>query len=222
MIDRAYLETHYQGILERNEEKILAGGTVDPRLTDAAVDVRFALVLLLRISNVVGKKVQEVCEELRAVEPDLYLYPQSDYHITVMDLLKGEAGRTLPENLEAYKRAIAACTGKIGPFWIKFDGLTASDGAVMVRGYYEEELQNLRVMLREELGRQGLDLQERYETISSHITIARVQKPLINPQKLIAFVEKPHPFGIMQVTEVELCFHNWYDTKKQTICKYEL
>lgn len=222
MIDRAQMEAHYQGILDRNEEKILAGGSVDPRLMDAAADNRMAMVLLIRIGGEVRNRIAQVTKELQKMEPGLYVYPETDYHITVMDLLKGEEGRELPAHLETYEKCISRCVGEIEPFWINFDGLTMSDGAVMVRGFYEEELQMLRESLRKSLREEGLELQERYETISSHITIARVKEKIADPEKLLAYVKEPHHFGILQVPEIELSFHNWYDTKKACIEKYDL
>ena len=42
-------------------------------------------------------QIEEFMKELQEIEPDLYYYPGHDFHITVMDILRGEKGRTVPE-----------------------------------------------------------------------------------------------------------------------------
>ena len=31
------------------------------------------------------------------------------------------------------------------------------------------------------------------------------------------YIEKPHSFGTMTVKNMEISFHNWYDTRKQLL-----
>lgn len=133
-----------------------------------------ALVLLIRINNNIANEIEKCISEIKIIEPDLYFYPKQDFHITVMDILKGEANRSLPDNINKYRECVFACAKEISPFKIDFHGLTASDNAIMVRGYYEYALQKFREELRMKLKHNGLKLEERYETISSHITIARI------------------------------------------------
>ena len=68
----------------------------------------------------------------------------------------------------------------------------------------------------------NLKLEERYKTISSHITIARLKNKLNNPEKFISFVEQKNYFGKMKVESIELCYHNWYDTQKQVLLNIKL
>ena len=109
------------------------------------------------------------------------------------------------------------CSKGIPPFNIEFDGLTASDNAVMVRGYYDDQLQIFRQRLRDMLGQRGLLLEERYKTISSHVTISRLYDQYQNSEKLLDYIETPRSFGTMTVKNMEISFHNWYDTRKETL-----
>ena len=72
-------------------------------------------------------------------------------------------------------------------------------------------------------GTNNLKLEERYKTISVHITIARIKDKLKNPEKYISFIEneKDTNFGKMKVESMELIFHNWYDTKKQILTRVD-
>ncbi len=92
----------------------------------------------------------------------------------------------------------------------------------MVKGYYEYELQKFREIFRKSLKEKGLKLEERYETISFHITIARILEKVKNPKNLIRFIEEERKFGIIEVDSLELSFHNWYDTKKKVLANLKL
>ena len=221
-MDRAFLDNHYNSILYANRAKILAGGNGDPFLKKAPTDNRMSLVVLIRISSDVAEKINGCIHELKGIEPDLYYYPAKDFHITVIDVLKGEEGREIPSNIAEYIRCIEECSKSISPFKIEFDGLTASDNAVLVRGYYEDQLLTFREKLREQLRQRGLALEERYKTISSHVTIARLHSKFQSPEKLLEYIEKPRVFGTLTVSNMEISFHNWYDSQKEVLSVVEL
>ena len=225
MINKDFLKEHYNNIFIKNKEKICQGGVKDELLSNVQNDERMSIVLLIRISPNISANIEKCINKLKEIESDsMYFYPSSDFHITVIDILKGEIGRKIPENINDYINCINECAKQIKPFEIEFEGLTASDNAVLVKRFYDNELQKFRELLRENLSKNNLKLEERYKTISSHITIARNKDKLKNPEKLISFIENEskNNFGKMKVDSLELCFHNWYDTKKQAIAKINL
>ena len=225
MINKDFLKEHYNNIFIKNKEKICQGGVKDDLLSNVQNDERMSIVLLIRISPNISANIEKCINKLKEIESDsMYFYPSSDFHITVIDILKGEIGRNIPENINDYINCINECAKQIKPFEIEFEGLTASDNAILVKGFYDNELQKFRELLRESLSKNNLKLEERYKTISSHITIARNKDKLKNPEKLISFIENEskNNFGKMKVDSFELCFHNWYDTKKQAIAKINL
>ena len=183
----------------------------------ALTDNRMSLVVLIRISYDVTEKINSCIRDLKDIEPDLYFYPAEDFHITVMDILKGEEGRVIPPNITEYIRCIEECSKSISPFKIEFNGLTASDNAILVRGYYDDQLMVFRQKLRDLLKQGGLPLEERYKTISSHVTIARLHSKFQNPDKLLDYIEKPRVFGTMAVSNFEISFHHWHDTQKEVL-----
>ena len=221
-MDRSFLDNHYDSILTANREKILAGGVGDVLLERVLTDSRMSLVVLIRIPLNVAEKINSCIDDLKGIEPNLYYYPVKDFHITVMDVLKGEEGRRIPQNITEYIRCIEECSKEISPFKIRFDGLTASDNAILVRGYYDDQLMVFRQKLRDMLKQRGLLLEERYKTISSHATIARLHSKYQNPERLLDYIEKPRSFGTMTVSSMEISFHNWYDTRKEVLSAIEL
>ena len=176
-----------------------------------------SLDILIRMTPYISDKIEKCIFELKNIEPDLYYYPNTDFHVTVLDILKAESNRKIPNNLEEYIECIKKCVSGIKPFKIEFNGLTASDNAIMIKGYYEYELQKFRESLRKLLREKRLDFEERYETISCHITIGRILDKINKPIDLIKYIEQDRMFGIMEINSFELCFHNWYDTKKNIL-----
>lgn len=220
--DRNFLREHYDSILQKNYKILLAGGNGRIDFTDFVDNNVRSLVVLVRLAQDVGQRISECIESLKKIEPDMYFYPQKDFHVTVLDVLKGEAGRQIPENISQYIEAVRECAKSIEPFEIEFDGLTASDNAVMVRGFYEPQLQILRENLRHELRVRNLILDERYETFSSHVTIARLCDKYSEPARILSFVNTPVSFGKMRVKSLEISFHSWCDSKKKVLCELPL
>ena len=216
------LDEHYNKIFLQNRQKLLSGGIGDPFLTAPEADTRMALALLIRIGPEVSANISRYLEELKKAEPGLYYYPDEDFHITVMDILRGEPGRKIPERIDDYIRCVRSCAAGIRPFQITLDGAAASDNAVMIKGYYEEELERLRVSLRKELAEQGLLLEERYQTFSAHVTAVRIPKRLEHAAEFLSHIETERAFGQMKAEALELVFHNWYDSKKTVLDRVKL
>ena len=90
------------------------------------------------------------------------------------------------------------------------------------KGYYEDHLLIFREKLRGMLKLKGLLLEERYKTVSSHVTIARLYNKFQNAEKLLEYIERPRSFGTMTVQNMEISFHNWYDTRTEILSTIEL
>ena len=180
------LKKHYQNIFDQNKEILLQGGKGDEYLLEQDKDTRMALTLIIRVKECT-EQIEAYLGKLKEIEPDLYYYPKSDLHITVLDILRGIPNRQLPDNLKDYVACIEECAKKVQPFDIMLQGTTLSDNAVLINGYYEEGLEKMRQILRKNLRENSLELEERYETFSSHVSVARIKSNLKKPD---AFVEK--------------------------------
>lgn len=216
------LDALYQGLFEQSRETILHGGKGDDYLAFPDTDTRMSLSLLIRIGSSVSGRVAEYLEELKTVEPELYYYPAEDFHITVMDILRGIPNRPIPENIADYAACAKKCAEETAPFRIRFDGLTMNDNVVMVKGYYEEALETFRRRFRQALKENGLSLEERYETYSAHISVVRIPVRLRHPERFVERIAERRDFGEVDVSSFELTFHNWYDSKKKCLSKIEL
>lgn len=216
------LKEHYDHIFEQNKDILLKGGHGDSFLLSPKTDARMAVALLIRAKGEVSEKIADYLQEMKKTEPELYYYPPQDFHITVLDILRGKPYRTLPENIEDYITCIQECADKVKPFCIDLKGVTASDNAVLICGYYEYGLEEIRQSVRKALSERNLILEERYQTISAHITVARISQRLNHQQQFLHQIKKEIRFGKMEVDSLELTFHNWYDSKKTKLSDIHL
>ena len=215
------LEKHYQNIFDQNKEILLQGGKGDEYLLHPDTDTRMALTLVIRVKECT-EQIEAYLGKVKEIEPDLYYYPKTDLHITVLDILRGVPNRQLPDNLDDYVACIEACAKKVQPFDIMLQGTTLSDNAVLINGYYEEELEKMRQLLRKNLWESHLELEERYETFSSHVSVARIKSCLSNPNEFVESTITDVIFGKIHVDEMEMVFHDWYDSKKQVVAQIKL
>lgn len=216
------LSNHYKKIYEQNKEKLLQGGTGDAYLITPETDTRMSIALVIRIDRQVSNEIKKYLEEVRRTEPNLYFYPEEDMHITVLDILRGAPDRKIPENIQEYIRCVEECAKEIRAFHIDFEGVTASDNALLVCGYYEPELEKLRKLIRCSLVNENLLFEERYKTFSAHITVARIPQKLDRPAEFAKLDQGQRKFGTSEITSLELVYHNWYDSVKTTLAKFEL
>ena len=169
------LDDLYASIRAKGMDAFLAGGAVDDWLNHPDADTRMAVALVIRPAEAVRQRIRCTLDRLQADFPELYCYPASDLHITVLDILRGRPGleKPSPALLAQYNACLCSAAVQLPAFSIQFRGLTLSDGAIMVKGYDDGGLEALRSSLRPALRAAGLPLEERYETFSCHITAAR-------------------------------------------------
>lgn len=208
------INAFYKNIYLQNKELLLKGGSIDKYLLPDILDKRMSLVLLIRIPPEISEEIKKYITNIKKIEPNLYYYPEKDFHITVMSILKGRQNRRIPINIDEYVQCIGECVNEISPFYIEFRGMTASDNAAMITGYYESDLEKLRKLLREKISNKQLIIEEKYKTFSSHITVIRMPCHLTKPKDFTQYIETENYFGCMKVEQIQLVFHNCYDSSK--------
>lgn len=203
---------------------------VDRVLAARLSDRRRGMTLIARPSANVRKKVLAFLHELRRLEPDQYYYSAADLHLTILSPFTAtiEHERFFAQT-EKYLAAVDSAVRKAGPMRIQFAGVTASAGAILIQGFFEnEELNDLRDNLRQQLRARrltgGLDVRYRLET--AHMTVARFRAPLCNSKKFAAALEaaRQRPFGVTNIRSLSLVKNDWYMTHKtlETIRRYRL
>lgn len=210
------LTGHYNEIWNRAVKAFENGQfEVDP-LIHSAADTRYGITLLVRPSEQVAKRIFNVLEKLKSIEPDLYYYPECDLHVTVLSVISCCSGFSVSEiNPDEYVRLIRSVVQSVTPFEIRFRGITASPSCLLVQGFPEDgQLKRMRDKLRSELIRSGLrhSIDQRYYIRTAHMTVARFsQKPSAGERfvRKVATLRGAY-FGSCTVHELELVTNDWY------------
>ncbi|TCL74265.1 A-kinase anchor protein AKAP7 [Hydrogenispora ethanolica] len=217
------LETLYTTINLEGMEAIRSGQEkIDPHLNNLGQDKRLGLTLLITIKGEITQGFQFLTEEIQKIESEQYFYPETDLHITILDLISATESfekndAMIRESIKVVQNAMKG----LSPFDVQFNGIIASNAAILVKGYDDGGLQKLRRRTRKTASEYGIILKERYQSISAHSTIVRFKKALKNREQLSAVLQQYHDFdmGVMKVNELELVVHDWYNRKKDSVRK---
>lgn len=213
---RVDLHTHYEKMYLDAREKIAAERYTLDELIDSGTDKRFGLTLVARPPQHVLYEIFSFLETAKQLEPEQYFYPAEDVHLTVLSVVSCFDGFRLDKiTVNDYVDVINKCTTHFGAFNIDFTGVTASPGAVMLRGIPAgDALNGLRDVLRKEFKSSGLfhTIDKRYTIFTAHSTVLRFRKPLRDHQKFLSLLEKfrYHSFGSFHIARVDLVFNDWY------------
>ncbi|WP_337966683.1 mutarotase [uncultured Flavobacterium sp.] len=217
------LQEHYNELYKKSSEAILAGNyKLDSQINDKS-DLRFGITLLIRPSETIKANILFFLNELKAIDPLQYYYPDSDIHITVMSIISCYEGFSLNKiTIADYVEIIKKSLIDVNEIKIKFQGITASPSALMIQGFpTDESLNNLRDKLRKNFKQSTLQqsIDSRYAISTAHSTVLRFQEKLQNPKQLIDVAEKfrDFDFGEFKVENIELVYNDWYQREENTI-----
>jgi 2'-5' RNA ligase len=187
---------------------------VDPHLRHKDEDRRRGLSLILRPEGEAVLAFEALVRELRQIEPHQYFYERRDYHVTVLSPLTATVDyQSVPEQLEAYVRAIARAAARQIPLKIDFHGITATPEAVMIQGFPANDCVNqFRECLRQEWAVDQLPLQQRYPPRAAHVTLMRFARPCDHLPALADYLRsvRDRVFGACSFAKVELVENDWY------------
>lgn len=214
------LNALYENMAARGACSIQEGGAIDQFLAHPEQDSRMGVSLVFRVPDFVKTSILKKMKDIEQCAPELYYYPPTDFHVTVLDLQRARPGLMCsPELAGRYTEAIRHAAKGIGPFDVRFCGIVASDSAVLVKGYYDPAFEVLRQNLRAILRQSDLPLDERYETFSCHVTIVRFPCKIKSPFAFSDVISNlaNSDFGKFTVDSIQLVYHNWYDSRKEIL-----
>ena len=214
------LKKHYDTLYKESIEKIVADNYHIDTQIDSISDNRFGLTLIIRPDLQTKNTIQHFLNELKAIDPDQYYYPNSDIHITVMSIIScydnfDLASISIPDYVAIIEKSLV----NIRDIEINFQGVTASPSAIMLQGFTNtNSLNDLRNNLRTQFKDSGLEqsIDKRYSIQTAHSTVVRFRKPFSNKEKLLAILEKYRDFnfGKFKVDNYYLVYNDWYQREK--------
>lgn len=218
----AVLEEHYQCLWRNAIESFKSGRVeIDANLLSKRGDLRRGMTLVIRPHQRVVRQISLLLSELAAVEPNQYFYGSSEFHITLLSLFTAtENYQPYYDKQSSYLRAVDKVLSQARPFTIRFDGITASPGAIMVQGFPEDDaLNQLRDCLRRELINEQLGggLDRRYKIKTAHITVFRFQSQPKDTKQFLRILNKfrLYDFGTIKVESIQMVKNDWYMSEKE-------
>ena len=193
---RTGLRQRYDRLWSATVERIRAGTVdTDPVLAAGIPDRRRGLTLIARPSPHVRRRVAAFLDQLREIEPDQHYYAPSELHVTVLSLFTATVDHEpLLAQTERYVSAVDSVLREVAPIRIGFTGVTATAGAIMIQGFFDDDTLNdvrdsLRHQLRAHALSEGVDGRYRLET--AHATVARFRARLRDGARLAAMLDAP-------------------------------
>lgn len=208
----------YRELFEESVSAIAEGKVITDPLIDDPNDDRRGITVLARPSRSVCEKIAVFQNALSRTDQHQYAQPSSDLHLTVLSLISCYTGFSLNDiTVPDYVKIIADSLGDIGPFTVRFRGITASKDAVLIQGFPEDDtLETVRDRIRTNLKKSTLQhtLDSRYTIRTAHLTAVRFRHPLCAPAEYVALLHEFRDFDFGDTTDaLELVFNDWYQKK---------
>ena len=135
----------YNSILQSGRAKIKESKEQIDYLLDSNESNKKGLILAIRPTEEVKENISKIQQKMKNIEPNQYYYKEAEYHITLLDLIRARQDYVYDyDQIKIYDDIITKSIIGANPFEIKLKGLVISDGAVMVKGYYEDEMNTIR------------------------------------------------------------------------------
>lgn len=216
-----YSGIHSRGIaaIQNGEEQI------DQALNQSEKDTRLGLTLQIGLNSGVTQEIGMIGKAIAKIAPLQYFYPAADLHVTVLDLISANREFKRDEaQIRQFITIIDRATCDLSPFMMVFKGLIVSNGAILIKGYYTWELRQLRGAIRQRVYQEGVEMKERYQSLSAHVTMIRFKSRLQNRAKLLEVIEgyRDWEIGSLRVDHLELVIHDWYNRKKEILHRFSL
>lgn len=215
------LNEHYNQLYVNAIQKIEQNKYETDDLIDNASDNRFGLTLLIRPCDEVKSRIQTFLKKVRSIDPGQYFYPETDIHVTVMSIVSCYDGFDLSlVDKNAYIKVIEESITRENKLNILFEGITASPSCVMVRGFANHYLDELRNKLRANYRKSALEqsMDKRYSIRTAHSTVVRFKNTLKRKEDWLKTLKEYEQFyfGTCTPETIELVYNDWYQRTEKT------
>ena len=132
----------YEEISNKGLDRIRNGQEYIDNWINNANDKRMGISLLIRPSEQIKLKIKDLLDKMKKIEPSQYYYPIKDIHVTLFDFITARQNFNYTDKqVEVFQKIVESVLEDIEKFEINFDGIVASDGAIMVKGYYQKQME---------------------------------------------------------------------------------
>ena len=219
-LEEIYNQKHQKGL----ERIISENEFIDENLNNEN-DTRRGIQLLRRPSEKVITSIQEKAKEIKKIDPNLYIYNPECLHFTLFSFIHVTKDfNYTKEQVELFKKISNEVLSNFKKFKITNKGLMFTSKAILVKGYPEKIIYDILTTLNKALANNNISRMNLYKDIIFHSSLVRYKTKISNRDKLIKFISDNYyyDFGTFDVSEIELIYHDWYDTKREVLDKIKL
>src|SRR5690606_5243024 len=151
MMDSVELKEKYDALYNAGFPRIKNNGVTLDRYLDDPKDDRKGISLILQPSGAVAENVELFLSDAKRIEPELYVQPIADLHVTVMSIISCREGFDYQlMDLKPYIECIAQSLCESIPFGLQFKGVTLSSEPAKISGFpHSRQLEHIRMRSRE-------------------------------------------------------------------------
>jgi len=154
-------------------DEILAG-----ELRFPYTDQRYGVNIIVRPSVDIAEYICSIQNQLRTQEPDQYYYPVETLHLTLVEICFGRSlneavhiGQTVAANIKSVLHSVPM-------FQVKDPLLSHDARACTLKFTCASGIGDVRRLIADGLRAEGIEIEQRYQSESDHITFMRYTKPL--------------------------------------------
>ena len=215
------LEFHYNQLNSESLEALHEGRYHIDHLIDSPSDSRRGITLLIRQNEQIKANIQEFQSAIKEVEPYQYYYPSSDLHVTTLSIISCYDGFKLSQiDINQYIDLLTEELTNTRGFQIEFRGTTLSRSGILIKGFPNPTLNQIRDKLRTRFKKSEFQssIDSRYQIKTAHCTVMRFRKQLQNIEELINKINQYEnlSFGTLKVNSLELVYNDWYQKYSKT------
>lgn len=228
MVHYKKLQRHYQDIENQGKASIIHKNEfIDDKLHYISADHRFGMSLVISFDEEIKNVVKNIHQKLQTIDPYQYYYPLSDIHLTILTVSQMQE-HFIPsrDQINRLDQVFQETILPFRSFKIYFKGITISNGAVIMKGFYDHYLHLLRENIQNGLIKEGFPICSAHSINTAHSTIVRFNNKLRHRNDYINKVSSlsDHYIGGHYIKNIEFVYHNWYNTsnRKVEIKRYSL
>lgn len=220
------IQAIYDEMWERFEKSIVSNQYEIDKNINSSRDLRRGITALSYLNENSLKTTEKICaftEEIKEIEPSLYVQPVNEIHLTILSIISCVDGFTLSSIDEnRYMEVFQESMRTAEPITIQFKGISASPSCIVIQGYSDKDrLNELRDSLRNNFRDAGLHytFDTRYKLTTAHSTVVRFSNEINNCPQLLKFCQenRERDFGRVELSSFDLVYNDWYQSLGNTI-----
>jgi len=160
------------------ESSVIVDETLAGELRSPYTDQRYGVNIIVRPSVDISEYICFIQNQLRTQEPDQYYYPVETLHLTLVEICFSRPQNEAVHIGQTVAAKIKSVLHPVPVFQVKEPMLTYDARACALKFTSTSGIGNVRRLITERLRTESVEIEQRYQSESAHITFMRYTRPL--------------------------------------------